>query len=110
MLQKFELIRTGLKGSDVDVVPAQQVNGSDEWKANCPYHHDEDTPSLFINSSKRIFYCHGCQAKGKLKDEEVIGSDYFSFMSIDIKKEYVSVNRQSKMCLVHFDLLSIIIV
>lgn len=36
-----------------------------ELSFSCPY-HDDSTPSCYLNTSKRCFYCHGCQAKGSL--------------------------------------------
>ena len=31
----------------------------------CPF-HNEDTPSFYVNPSKKLFYCFGCQTGGNV--------------------------------------------
>lgn len=37
--------------------------GKDELAGRCPF-HDDDTPSLSVNSAKNLFRCFGCDAAG----------------------------------------------
>jgi len=39
----------------------------DEYKAVCPFHDDND-PSLFINTDKNVYHCQGCGASGDTID------------------------------------------
>ncbi|MEQ1878241.1 MAG: CHC2 zinc finger domain-containing protein [Bdellovibrionia bacterium] len=53
---------------------------SQQYVGQCPF-HDEDTPSLFVSKSRRLFYCYGCKqggnafgfliAMGKSRDEAI---------------------------------------
>jgi len=38
-----------------------------ELLGHCPF-HDDKNPSLQVNTQKRLFYCHGCGAKGNVLD------------------------------------------
>src|SRR5262245_53324884 len=38
-----------------------------ELVAHCPFHQD-DRPSFRANSTKRVFHCFGCGAKGSVLD------------------------------------------
>lgn len=38
-----------------------------ELLSHCPFHEDKN-PSLQVNTQKRLFYCHGCGAKGNVLD------------------------------------------
>ena len=71
MFKEFHLVRTDCKSNQSTKVTAEQVKNTKEWKGLCPYHSDKN-PSLFINAEKRIFYCQACNAKGKLKNEEIV--------------------------------------
>jgi hypothetical protein len=46
-----------------DLDPIEQNDG--ELAILCPF-HAENTPSCFVNPKKRVFYCHGCTARGTL--------------------------------------------
>jgi len=38
-----------------------------ELLGHCPF-HDDKNPSFQVNTKKRLFYCHGCGAKGNVLD------------------------------------------
>ena len=47
-------------------VKVKSTNGA-EILGHCPF-HDDKNPSFQVNTQKRLFYCHGCGAKGNLLD------------------------------------------
>ncbi len=55
--------------------------GKNEFKALCPFHDDSD-PSLSINKTTGLYYCHGCESQG----------DHLTFYArikkLDIKKDF----------------------
>lgn len=42
-------------------------SGADQFKCLCPF-HSEKTPSCSIDEKKKLFFCHGCHAKGSIID------------------------------------------
>jgi hypothetical protein len=42
-----------------------EKTGDDEHLTRCPF-HDDDKPSLSVNTSKENFYCHACQETGRV--------------------------------------------
>jgi hypothetical protein len=53
------------KNHCVETVQAKKIGK--QWMARCPKHFD-GTPSLSINETKGLFFCHGCKWKGKVHD------------------------------------------
>lgn len=47
-------------------VKLKSTNGA-EILGHCPF-HDDKKPSFQVNTQKRLFYCHGCGAKGNVLD------------------------------------------
>ena len=39
-----------------------------DWAIRCPFHEDDDTPSLIISPDKNLFHCFGCDAAGSVID------------------------------------------
>ena len=44
-----------------------QKQGKD-WAICCPFHPDDDTPSLIISEQKNLYHCFGCGAAGTVID------------------------------------------
>ena len=68
--QALEMLMAALDGAAL--IP----EGNHEYKISCPY-HDERTPSCGVNTSKQVFNCFGCHAKGTLSAllRKLTGSD-----------------------------------
>lgn len=50
----------------IDVVTPHtelRPQGNGEWSGLCPF-HKEKTPSFYVNESKGVYLCYGCQKKG----------------------------------------------
>jgi len=39
-----------------------------DYAIRCPFHEDDDTPSLIISPKKNLFHCFGCEAAGTVID------------------------------------------
>jgi len=39
-----------------------------DWAIRCPFHEDDDTPSLIISPGKNLYHCFGCGAAGTVID------------------------------------------
>ncbi|MEG3169206.1 hypothetical protein E5673_08135 [Sphingomonas sp. PAMC26645] len=59
---KAETSITKIAADVTDLKPS-----GDEMKGLCPF-HAEDTASFFVNESKKVFHCHGCEAGGDVID------------------------------------------
>lgn len=62
------LIQAVIDASDIISEVSKHVQlkpKNNEYTACCPF-HQEDTPSFYVNPSKRLFYCFGCQAGGNV--------------------------------------------
>ena len=45
------------------IFPEVHNSGKDEYLVACPF-HDDDEPSLSVNTAKKLFNCHACGEKG----------------------------------------------
>jgi len=46
-------------------VKVTAIRVGSEWQALCPFHNDTH-PSLSINEEKGVYYCHGCEKRGRI--------------------------------------------